>query len=65
MRLPDGDTKRHLGLKYKLICRFKLAVDMVGGGIREFMIDTDRPVFLKRELMGLAVDGYQQVRPYK
>jgi hypothetical protein len=41
-----------------LICRFILAVDMVGGGIREFVDDTDGPAFLERELVGLGVDGY-------
>ena len=33
VRLPDIDTRRLSGLKYKLICRFKLAVYMVGSGI--------------------------------
>ena len=37
MRLPDIDTRRLLGLKYKLICHFKLVTDMVGDGIREFV----------------------------
>jgi hypothetical protein len=41
-----------------LICHFILAVDMVGGGIWEFVNDTDRPAFLERELEGLGVDGY-------
>ena len=45
-------------LKYKL-CRFKLAMDMVEGGIREFVNDTDGPAFLKRELLGLGMDGYR------
>ena len=35
---------------------------MVGGGIREFVNDTDEPAFLERELMGLGVDGYLYVR---
>ena len=30
VRLPDVDTGRLLGLKYKLMCHFKLTVDMVG-----------------------------------
>ena len=47
-----------MGLKYKLKCRFKLVVNMVGGGIREFVNDMDRPASLERELMGLGVDGY-------
>ena len=50
-------TWRLLGLKYKFICHFKLAVDMVGVGIWEFVNDTDRPAFLEREQMGLGVDG--------
>ena len=35
---------------------------MVGGVIREFVNDTDRPAFLERELVGLGVDGYQSIR---
>ena len=57
MRLPNIDTGRLLGLKYKLMCRFKLAVDMVGVGITEFANDTDGPALLERELMGLGVDS--------
>jgi hypothetical protein len=30
VRLPDVDTGRLSGLKYKFICCFKLAADMVG-----------------------------------
>ena len=30
VRLPDIDSRRLSGLKYLLICRFKLAADMVG-----------------------------------
>ena len=59
MRLPDVDTRRLSGLKYSLICYFKLAADMVGGGIREFVNDMDVPAFLERELMGLGVAGYR------
>ena len=58
VRLPDVDTGRLSVLKYKL-CRFKLAMDMVEGGIREFVNDTDGPAFLKRELLGLGMDGYR------
>ena len=39
VRLSDFDTGRLLGLKYKLICRFKLMADMAGGGIQEFVND--------------------------
>ena len=35
---------------------------MFGGGLREFMNDADGPAFLERELVGLGVDVYQQVR---
>ena len=42
--------------------QLKLTADMIGGGIRELVNDTDRPAFLERELVGLGVDGYQQVR---
>ena len=31
VRLSNVDTRRLTGLKYNLICRLKLAVDMVGG----------------------------------
>ena len=41
------------GLKYKLVCHFKLVTDMVRGGVREYGI------FLKRELVGLRMDRYQ------
>ena len=37
------DIERQTGLKYKLICHFKKAANMVGGGIREFVNGTDRP----------------------
>jgi hypothetical protein len=59
VRLLDVDTRRPSGLKYKLICYFKLVADMVRGGIREFLNDVDGPAFLERELIFLGVDGYQ------
>ena len=37
----------------------QLAANLVGGGIWEFVNHTDVSAFLERELMGLAVDGYQ------
>ena len=55
----DIDTWELAGFQNQLICCFMLAADMVGGGIWEFVNDTDGPAFLKRELMGLGVDGYQ------
>jgi hypothetical protein len=39
LRLSDVDNCRLLGLKNKLICHFKLVVDMVGSGIQEFVND--------------------------
>jgi hypothetical protein len=36
------------GLKNKLVCRFKLAADMVGDGIRELANDVDGPALLER-----------------
>ena len=57
MRFLDVDTRRLSGLKYKLICSFKLVADMVGRGIKLFVNDMDGPAFLERELMGLGVDG--------
>jgi hypothetical protein len=62
VRLSDVDTGRLLGLKYKFVCCLKLAMDMVGGGIWEFVNDTDRSGFLERELMGLGVDAFLKVR---
>jgi hypothetical protein len=35
---------------------------VVGGGTREFMNNADGPAFLERELVGLGVNGYRQVR---
>ena len=59
MRLSNVETGRLTRFKFKLICSFKLAVDMVRGDIREFVNDMEGPAFLERELMGLGVDGYQ------
>ena len=41
-----------------MICCFVLVVDVIRGGIREFVDDTDGPAFLERELVGLGVDRY-------
>ena len=57
VRLPDVDTGRLLGLKYRLVCRFKLTADMVED-FREFVNHSDGPAFQKRELVGLGVNGY-------
>ena len=64
VRLLDVDTRKLLGLKYKLICLFQIDGRHGRGGFREFVKDTDGPAFLERELMGLGVDGYQLVRVY-
>ena len=59
MRLSDVDTWELAGFQNQSICSFMLVADMVGGGIREFVNNTDRPAFLERELVGLGVDGYR------
>ena len=41
MWLPGIDTGKLSGLKYKLICRLKLAADLVGVGIRESVNETE------------------------
>jgi hypothetical protein len=38
---------------------FQIGGDVVGGGILEFVNDTDGPAFIEREPMGLGVDGYR------
>ena len=42
------------GLKYKLVCHFKLAAEIVRGGVTEFVNDTDGPAFLGRELLWIS-----------
>ena len=49
--LTEVHTWRLLGLKYKLICHFQLTADMVEGGIREFVSETDGPEFLVQEYL--------------
>ena len=56
--LADINRGKLSGLKYELVCLFKLAVDIVGSGFREFVNDTDGPAFLGKDLMGFDVDGY-------
>jgi hypothetical protein len=55
VRLTDVNAAR-----VELLCHFKVAVDIVRGSIREFVYDTDRPAFLKREMMGFRIDRYQE-----
>ena len=59
MKLPDVDTWKLTEFQKQLICCFMLVADVAGGGIQEFVNDTDGPAFLERELVGLGVDGYQ------
>ena len=58
VRLPHVDMGRLSGLKYKLICCFKLEAYMVWDRIKVLVNYTDGPAFFERELMGLVVDGY-------
>ena len=58
VRLSNNGIRELVGFKDELLRRFILAVNTVGGSIREFVNDTDGPVFLESELMGLGVDGY-------
>ena len=43
VRLSDVDTWELAGFQNELICSFMLVADMVRGGIREFMNNTDGP----------------------
>ena len=52
MTLSNVDTGRLLGFKYKLIYDFKLAADMVGDGIRDFVYNTHGATLLAKELVG-------------
>ena len=58
MRLSNVDTWELAGFWNQLICRFILAADVVGDGIREFVDDRDGPAFLERELVRFGADGY-------
>ena len=40
----------------ELVCCFKLAANVVRGGVWQFVYDTDRPAFLERDLVGLCVN---------
>ena len=55
--LTDVETGVVSGLEDKLACSFELAMDVVWGGVRQFVYDTDRPAFLERVLVGLSVDS--------
>ena len=62
MRLMDINARGLSGLKYRLVCCFKLALDVVGGSVWGYVYDIDRPAFLKRELVGFGVDMYQWLK---
>ena len=44
-------------MKDKLVCHFQLGVDVVRGGIREFL--HDKIAFLKSELVVFGVNWYE------
>ena len=45
------------GLENKFVCNFKLAMDMVRGGVRKLLCDMDRSAILKGDLVALFVGG--------
>jgi hypothetical protein len=47
-------------LKDSLVCSLKLMADIIKSGIRKFVCDGDRPVFLKRKLVGHDMDQSSQ-----
>ena len=55
-RLTDVESGGVSRLEDELACSFKLAADLVWGGVWQFVIDTDRPAFLERDLVGLCVN---------
>ena len=59
VRLMDIVTGRLSGLKYKLLCFFKMIVDMVWHSIRAFVYNVDGPTFPKRELVRFDLDRYR------
>ena len=40
-----------------MVCCFKLAANVVIGGVWQFVYDTNRPAFLERDLVRLGVKG--------
>ena len=44
-------------LEDKLVYSFKLAMDMVRGGVRKFVYDMERPAILNGNLVEVCVDG--------
>ena len=57
----DAYARKLLGLMDKLVCRFKFAADMIGGGVRGLVYDTHGSAFMIRELMKFSIDRYQYV----
>ena len=41
----------------ELVCNLKLAVNVIWGGIWQFLYDTNRPAILKGDLVKLGVYG--------
>ena len=64
VRLLTFDTERLTGLKYKLICYFKLAADMIRDGIREFVNGTDGPAAPANTLLSLNLQLMKAAAPY-
>ena len=44
-----------------MVSGFNLVVNVVRGGIWQFVNDTNRPAFLERDLVGLCVNGNWQI----
>ena len=44
-----------------MVCYFKLGANVVRGRVWQFVYDTNRPVFLERDLVRLGVNGNWQV----
>ena len=59
LTLTDVNTTIVSGLNQKFVCCFKLVVDMVRHGIRQFVYNMDTPAFLKRDLVSFGVDKYR------
>ena len=58
MRLSDVNTGELAGFQNELMCCFILAADMVEGGMRVVVNNTDETTFLERELKGLGLNEH-------
>ena len=47
--LTDFESGSVMRLEDELVCCFKLVVNVVRGGVWQFVYDTNRPAFLERE----------------